>query len=217
MFSGLSDRRDSISNLVIAGGWAAHDVDIVNDPAGHKYSQDLGNEVSWAVFEKALKDGNINFVWLGTPCETWTLLRNTPPGPRPLRSINEPFGISYKDITPEEKEQLRLGTYFALKSIEIASLCVDLGIPFAIENPREWKPGASLFRLPTMVELLGRPGVKMVDFDQCMFGAESTKQWCTSGAIYLTSISAATTFRGGGMLPGRPTRKSGSGARTTPS
>ena len=175
LFSGPSDRADGLSALLRAGGWASEDVDHINTGSGQAYPQDLSNEILWARLMNDVRAQVVAFVFFGIPCETWSLARTVYPGPRPLRSLEHPLGIPYGDLSQEEKEQLRLGTYFALKSIELANECVTRGIGFAIERPRAWRPGPSIFDLPEMIQLLGRPGVKVVDFDQCLFGADTTK------------------------------------------
>eukprot|EP00969_Alexandrium_andersonii_P230786 10192963-Alexandrium_andersonii.AAC.1 len=64
---------------------------------------------------------------MGTPCETFSRARTGPPGPRPLRSSEFPYGLPKDALTPGEHEQVRLGTYFALQSIRLAEQCVGLG------------------------------------------------------------------------------------------
>eukprot|EP00969_Alexandrium_andersonii_P366541 15468750-Alexandrium_andersonii.AAC.1 len=64
---------------------------------------------------------------MGTPCETFSRARTGPPGPRPLRSTEHLYGLPKDQLSPEEFEQVRLGTYFALQSIRLADACVRIG------------------------------------------------------------------------------------------
>eukprot|EP00969_Alexandrium_andersonii_P323712 14302671-Alexandrium_andersonii.AAC.1 len=76
---------------------------------------------------------------MGTPCETFSRARTGPPGPRPLRDASHLYGLPKERLSPAEFEQVRLGAYFALQSLQLATACVDLGVGFAIENPEPFK------------------------------------------------------------------------------
>eukprot|EP00969_Alexandrium_andersonii_P169524 7494173-Alexandrium_andersonii.AAC.1 len=60
---------------------------------------------------------------MGTPCETFSRARAGPPGPRALRDLNHLHGPPKDHLSPEEHERARLGTYFALQSIRLATSC----------------------------------------------------------------------------------------------
>ena len=77
--------------------------------------------------------GSMISFFFGTPCETFSRARTGPPGPRPLRSREHPYGLPKKDLTPPESEQVRLGTYFALQTVKLARAAWALGVGFAIE------------------------------------------------------------------------------------
>eukprot|EP00974_Lingulodinium_polyedra_P068093 6593683-Lingulodinium_polyedra.AAC.1 len=72
---------------------------------------------------------------MGTPCAAFSAVRRGPPGPRPLRSTDHPYGFPKHQLSPKEWEEVRMGNYFAVKSAEFATLCRSLGVGFAIENP----------------------------------------------------------------------------------
>eukprot|EP00969_Alexandrium_andersonii_P325213 14369922-Alexandrium_andersonii.AAC.1 len=63
---------------------------------------------------------------MGTPCETFSRARTGPPWPRPLRDSENLYGLPKDRLTPEEYEQVRLGAYFALRSIQLATTCASL-------------------------------------------------------------------------------------------
>ena len=52
---------------------------------------------------------------------------------------------------------------------------MELGIPWAIENPDPNGNPVSLFNLPEWQDLARRPGVRSWDFHQCPMGAETAK------------------------------------------
>ena len=72
-------------------------------------------------------------------------------------------------------EATQLGNYFAIQSARMASVELQRGVGFGIENPAPWPGFPSIFLLPEFITLSQTPGVKAVDFDQCPFGAETAK------------------------------------------
>ena len=114
-------------------------------------------------------------LWFGTPCTTFSRAREVRPGPPPLRDLDHPYGLPKSSLTLQQHEQVRLGTFYALKTTEAATEAHSRGIPFAIENPEPWEGHLSMFVLPEIMALASLPGVQAVNFDQCMVGAETTK------------------------------------------
>ena len=158
-------------------GWECRDVDIVNassDPSGPG-QHDLTSEALWRSLIAGVEEGTFQFVFMGTPCETFSVARNGPPGPRALRSAEHRYGLPKGQLTPAEADQVSLGTYFALQSARIADTASACGVPWALENPEPRHNPVSLFLLPEFVALAKAPGVQQTDFDQCTFGAASTK------------------------------------------
>eukprot|EP00974_Lingulodinium_polyedra_P025852 2496157-Lingulodinium_polyedra.AAC.1 len=64
---------------------------------------------------------------MGTPYTTFSAARTGPPGPRALRSLEHPYGFPKNTLTVEEAEEVRLGTYFAVKSLDLASAAQAAG------------------------------------------------------------------------------------------
>eukprot|EP00974_Lingulodinium_polyedra_P062463 6030573-Lingulodinium_polyedra.AAC.1 len=58
---------------------------------------------------------------MGTPCATFSAARAGPPGPRPLRSPEHPYGLPEGELTLKESVEVRFGSYCALKSLDLAS------------------------------------------------------------------------------------------------
>ena len=75
----------------------------------------------------------------------------------------------------QQHEQVRLGTFYALKTAEAATAAHSRGIPWAIENPEPWEGHISMWLLPGFMALASLPGVQTVNFDQCTIGAETAK------------------------------------------
>ena len=177
LFSGPTDRPDGIKECLRPRGWLCDDWDIVNarilqeDVAAH----DLASDAVWEFIKEETDKRVYSFIWAGPPCETWSKARTGPPGPRPLRSADNIYGLKYPAISPEEEETVKTGTYFALQTINLLSKAHQMGTPWALEQPAPEKNPVSMFNLPEMVALAALPGVKHVEFDQCMMGSESTK------------------------------------------
>ena len=62
---------------------------------------DIRNELLWALLLKLAASGRVTAVIGGPPCRTFSILRHRPPGPRPLRSRWQPYGLD--DLEPEER------------------------------------------------------------------------------------------------------------------
>lgn len=92
-----------------------------------------------AVFDrirKLLKNkrSQIALVWLGTPCTTWSRARKEDGGPRPLRDDHQGlYGLGH--LTPAEQSKIDEGNALLRVSEELISLCIELSIPWALENP----------------------------------------------------------------------------------
>ncbi len=92
-----------------------------------------------------------------------------------LRTIEHLYGRPTNELSQSDTMALQQGNYFALKSARTAETCLRTGIGFGIENP-EPHPGApSLFLLNEFLELQANISVKIVNFDQCTLGAETSK------------------------------------------
>ena len=122
-----------------------------------------------------MEEGKVWGAFHGTPCTTFSAARNGPPGPRPLRDLKHPYGLPKTSLTIQEQQEVRLGSYFALKSAAFCKLMYEHNLPFGLENPRPRKGIVSMFDLSEFVSLAALRGVSTVDFDQCPYGAETAK------------------------------------------
>ena len=70
---------------------------------------------------------------------------------------------------------LRRGTHLALRTLKTAKSAWEMFVAGLIEKPEPMGDHVSLFELEEYEEFSQLPGVKIIDFDQCRHGAESTK------------------------------------------
>ena len=152
-------------------------MDIVNaaEDTGGPGPHDLSSDALWVTLHEDLTQGRYQCVFMGTPCETFSRARNTPPGPRPLRTPEHIYGLPKGQLKEWEHDQVRMGTYFALQSSKTAALATAKGVPWALENPEPLGNPVSLFELPEFQELARQPEVQALGLDQCTVGAISRK------------------------------------------
>ena len=135
LFSGPADRSDGMAAFVRKAGGQCRDIDIVNKSQGDSQQHDLSDDTLWLSLFRDLKDGQFTAVFAGTPCTTFSAARTGPPGPRPLRNHDNPYGLPKSHLSIKEADEVRLGTYFALKSVEFLSVAREQDMPSALENP----------------------------------------------------------------------------------
>ena len=96
--------------------------------------------------------------------------------PCSIRSADHPMGLPHNLLSPAEQQELKCANYLYIRCIGVAELCLARQIPFAIEFPMKLGHShATLQDLPVAKSLLSKKGVKIIDFDQCMYGAPTTK------------------------------------------
>ena len=168
LFSGKR-RAGDLSEFLRALGWATCAVDTEQKP-----STDLLDHHIRQLILKNIAMDMFDAVHLGTPCSTFSELRQRPGGPRPLRSVEKIRGLD--DLRPGEKKALKEGNAHADFSADVIAACQRAGIPFMMENPQpRTEQDVSIFRMPRIAKLATEPGCKFVDFDQCMFDSPATK------------------------------------------
>ncbi len=136
---------------------------------------DLADDIVWETLLSKIRTGLYSFIFASFPCKSAALSRHglsDRPGPGPLRSIDKPWGLP--GLKPADKELVRLGNLHATRS---ATACREVmaagGKGFALEQPAPIEGYPSLFHLPPLA--LDDLHASDAIFDQCMFGAASTK------------------------------------------
>lgn len=169
LFSGRSRPGDLRSQLVNLG-WLVCSVDTVSPTP-----TDLLSDGTWEAIIKDIKQGFFTGLWIATPCHTFSPLREKPPGPRPLRSVQKIEGFAKEDLTQAEHKQFKEANILVDRSAEAASAQDENGMPWGLENPLHDPEKPQLWMMPKIQQLANRRGVREVVFDQCRTGLTATK------------------------------------------
>ena len=83
-----------------------------------------------------LLSGKVVAVWIGTPCFSWSRLRQDDgKGPLPVRNDSESQLYGLPGLSSADQARVRAGNTLMRFSASIAEICLSLRIPFCIENP----------------------------------------------------------------------------------
>ena len=130
-------------------------------------------DASWQRLRARILAGEFGFVFAGTPCSTYSAAREHPGGPPPLRSAAHIEGFPH--LRGAQKEEVRKANVLVSRTEEACRLVAAQGGGFAIENPEPRNGKPSLFQMPALKRLQADTEARFADFDQCMFGAPTTK------------------------------------------
>ena len=135
---------------------------------------DLSQEATWAYYESQL--ASFDAVFLAPDCKTFCPARRFPGGPELLRTKDRPLGLPKWSLSEGDHKKVKTHNFFAIKSAKFVEACATLGKPVLLENPEPWEPStATIWDLEEFKSLLARRSAVIIDFDQCMFGAETAK------------------------------------------
>ena len=169
LFSGRP-RENDIASFLQSAGWIVVVVDVVGPIKTDLLQEDVRKAILSDVNNKVY-----DTVGLATPSETVSPLRETPPGPRPLRSLEFPDGLPRKvKLSSEEKQQLADANIKFEFSAQVIAEQLKVRRPFWLENP-DHKEKLDLWKIPCIKKVIGNALVEKYRLDQCRFGAETTK------------------------------------------
>ncbi len=102
---------------------------------GSPYGNDLSNQAAWDKILIDVANHKYTFIFIGTPCNSFSRLRHRHGGPPPLRTHERPLGKAKWELSHSDWKTLQLGNYFALQTATLALMCIKHGVGFGIENP----------------------------------------------------------------------------------
>ena len=151
-------------------------IDIVSQNERHNIL-DPGN---FRHYLSLIANGHIVGILAGPPCETWSaarhrlLLDSIRKGPRPLRSVEFPFGMHKR--TGKELAQVNVGNLLLTVAFRLFVEMIASGGFALIEHPADAGANfASIFKLPITQRLLAIPCVRKETFFQGLLGQISPK------------------------------------------
>ena len=150
-------------------GWIVVVVDLLGPN-----STDLLDVTIRSKILRDIKDKVFDVVGVATPCETVSPLRENPPGPRPLRSLEHPDGLPLTKLTKEEAKQLKEANTLMSFTEEVVDAVRRAKRAFWIENP-DHREKLDIWKTSWFKRLGGSAITDRAKFDQCKFGAETVK------------------------------------------
>lgn len=119
-----------------------------------------------------IKSGVVQYVWLGTPCNSWSRARrNDGRGPGPLRDDTTGL-MGLPNLSEKDNIKVTIGNSLMKFSAYIFRLCVQLHIPVALENPHT----SRLWLTPQLRHLLNHKYCKWGYTDFCQDGTAWRKR-----------------------------------------
>ena len=169
VFAGRS-RSGDLSHQLARLGWLVCSLD-TQSPV----PTDILDDAIWDDVSSNIRDGYFDALWLGTPCGTFSPLREKAPGPRPLRTKEHIEGLPDNQLTEAERKQLKTANTLVKRTYTAAAYQNRAKKPWGIENPKHPDDKPQLWQMPLMQTLAKLRNVEAVDFDQCRTGLETTK------------------------------------------
>ena len=169
LFAGRS-RPGDLSHCLARLGWVVCSVDTKSPKP-----TDVLEGTVWEVISSDIKAGYFDAVWIATPCGTFSPLRENPPGPRPLRSIQAIEGLPKDQLTDAEFKQVEEANELVKVSYIAAAYQNRAKKPWGIENPRHHPDKPQIWYMPLFKKLAELRGVQIVEFDQCRTNLPTTK------------------------------------------
>ena len=111
----------------------------------------------------------------GPSLQSFSAAREKQPGPRPLRTVDHPYGLPRKELTEHEYKELSTANFLAIMSANAFRSAVNIGAAAILENPAPRVGKPSIFLFQELVDIAGLPGVYQTEFHQCMLGASTAK------------------------------------------
>eukprot|EP00435_Cladocopium_sp_Y103_P056820 s1791_g19.t1 len=168
MFSGRP-RKNDLADCLTKLGWLVCAIDTAVIPTN------LLDDSVWTKVERDISLGLFDCIWLGTPCGTFSPLRNTPPGPKPLRDVQHIQGLPSSQLRPSEQKQLKEANILVDRSAVAAERQTELGKPWGWENPDHGEEKVSMWKMPKVKRLRERADTAEANFDQCRMDLATTK------------------------------------------
>ena len=144
-------------------------------PTVHVTTLDLRQKHSWDIIRQVIQARQVAHVHAAPPCGTASRAHELPGGPAPVRSPEEPLGLSTLQGTDLAKVRSANQIY-----LHLAALCQDMvrtRVPFSVENPGN----SIMWLIPVWRDLVHT--CRQVRFDSCCHGGLRKKS-----TLFLTNV-----------------------------
>ena len=169
LFSGKS-RPGDIQHALCTLGWRVCAVDLEAQVPTNLLDDSVWNEI-----QEDLMGKSYAALWIATPCETFSPLREKQPGPRVLRTVEHIKGLPRSELTPAEQKQVKESNILVYRSVSAANAQTAVRQPWGMENPDHPPGKPSIWLIPYVQELEEKSAEDTVKFDQCRTGLATTK------------------------------------------
>ena len=117
---------------------------------------DLADDERWMVIESRLLSDYYDAMVESPPCSTFTDARTGGSGlePQPLRTADGPGRYGRSDLIGQDKEEARLGTLLALRAAAAAKICLQVKVPWLLEQPWTEEHETAMLNLDEWREVL---------------------------------------------------------------
>lgn len=132
-------------------------------------------EATWDSVRTDLVSGKFEALWIATPCETFSPLREKQPGPRVLRTLEHIQGLPKEGLTLAEQKQVKESNVLVSRSASAALAQSVNDKPWGLENPDHGDDKPSLWLMPAIKKLLEEKADSDTRFDQCRTGLPTRK------------------------------------------
>ena len=169
LFSGKS-RPEETQHALCALGWRVCAIDLEAQVPTH-----LLDDAVWTEIQEDLMGKAYAALWIATPCETFSPLREKQPGPRVLRTLEHIKGLPRSELTPAQQKQVKESNILVYRSVSAANAQTAVRQPWGMESPDHPPGKPSIWLIPYVQELEQTSAEDVVKFDQCRTGLATTK------------------------------------------
>ena len=114
-------------------------------------------------------------LWVATPCNTFSPLREKQPGPRVLRTKEHIQGLPKSELTQAEQKQLKESNILVDRSSKACQAQRSRNRPWGLENPDHPDDKPAIWLTPAIRELALLDDTELIGFDQCTTGLDTRK------------------------------------------
>jgi hypothetical protein len=165
-----------------------------------KQHSDLTDADTKSFWINRIKAGQVIGLGGGPSCETWSAARFSSPGPMPLRSHDQPWGI--EGLNSRQWKQVLTGTKLIQFLVDLLVVAAQYGLCGFLEHPQYplWlmRCRPSSIWATKVVRILARLACfSICSFDQCVYGLDARKP-TTLLLLRLNDFRNITLLRGHG-------------------